>query len=93
MASMCDWGDVFQLVIDRFDNGTFPQEEFIHQGHQLIFHVFVEFGDQLQMLLEQQIKECLGNIPFIAKELAPDPSCHLRDRFPVIPVRRREFDG
>lgn len=90
---MFDLRDIFQLVIDRFDHGASPQEEFIHQGHQLIFHVFLELGDQWQILLEQQIKECLGNIPFIAKELAPDASCHFRDRFPVIHVRRRAFDG
>src|SRR5260221_12549687 len=55
MTGMFNLGDVLELVNNGFHDGTLAQEQFVHGGQQAIFHVFAEFGDELNTeLVEQQ---------------------------------------
>jgi len=38
---MFDLRDILKLVIDGFNEGTFAKENFIHQTHQLLFHLLL----------------------------------------------------
>lgn len=60
MASMFNLRYIFQLIIHRFDDGAFSQEEFIHQRHELVFHVFLNLGDQLKTGVTSRAR---GNVP------------------------------
>ncbi len=39
--------DVFELVVNGFDDGALTQQQLIDQGHQFVAHVPANFGDQL----------------------------------------------
>ncbi len=52
MASMGNLGDIFQLVVDGFNQGSFASQQLVSQGHQTIFHVFADGSDQLQLLFK-----------------------------------------
>ena len=48
MARVLDLTDIFQLVVDRFNDRSFPQQYPIENWHQPIFHVFSTPSNQLQ---------------------------------------------
>ena len=52
--------DIFELINDRFDNGAFAGQQLIHQAHQMIFHVALEFGQELNAIgLEEALRQGL----------------------------------
>lgn len=61
---------VLELVIDGFNDAPSSKHDFIHEWHQLIFHVFLDAGDQLRALLPQSSKQIFGNVAPVAKQLA-----------------------
>jgi len=78
--------DVLELVIDGFDEGAFAQEEFIEPRHELVAHVFAQFGDELKVLGQARLKQRLRLIAFVADELAPQAFDQLAHRGAVIGV-------
>ena len=55
MARMLDLVDVFELIMDGFDDGTFAQQELVGPVEQSVVHLFAQFGDELQFLGDQQL--------------------------------------
>ena len=55
-------------IIDGFNDGSFPEYNFIVQVHQGVFHVLFDFCNQMDIIDEQFLKQILGNIAFICKE-------------------------
>jgi hypothetical protein len=55
------------LVIDGLNNGAFPEQDFIHEIDETIFHIFLAFGNELQSLSIKLVKEFLGDITTVAK--------------------------
>ena len=39
MSGVLNLADVFELVIDGFNQGSLPEKDFVHQVQQLGFHV------------------------------------------------------
>jgi hypothetical protein len=57
-------------------------------------HLFTQFGDEVQPLADQELLgEGLGEIAFIAKELADESCGQLGNRMPIIDVARGEAKG
>ena len=50
MAGMLDLRDIFQLVVDCFNDRAFTQRKCIKQRQQLVFHVVTYLGDELYAL-------------------------------------------
>lgn len=67
MFHLCN---VLQLVIYRFYDGTFPEQQFVRHAHQSTFHVVFKFGDKLYAIHEQALEKVLADIPFISDQLA-----------------------
>lgn len=44
---MLDLRDVLQLVDDGFDNSALAEDQTVIEGHQSLFHVALEFGNEL----------------------------------------------
>ena len=93
MASMFNLGDVLQLIINSFDNRAFSEQDFVREGHEFIFHIFLNLGNELKVLPKQEIKERLGNVAFITEELTPNPACHFGDWDAIIGISRGQFKG
>ena len=94
MAGMLDLADVFELVIDGLDDGSFAQEELIGPLEQAVVHLFAQFRDEVQSVGHQQLLgQRLGEIAFIAKEFAHQTCGELGNRMPIIDVARCEAKG
>ena len=54
MFHLCN---VLQLVIYRFYDGTFPEQQFVRHAYQSTFHVVFKFGDKLYAVHEQALEK------------------------------------
>ena len=72
MARVFNLGDVFELVIDRFTDAAFAQQQLVKLRHQPFLHALLEFRDELHAVGEKLLKERLRNIAFVAEELAKE---------------------
>lgn len=76
MLYLCD---VLQLIVYRFNQGAFSQQNFIGNTHQGVFHVVLHFGNQLDAVKKQILEECLSDISFVRTEFSFDV---LQEPFP-----------
>lgn len=94
MSRMLDLRDVLQLVDDRFDNGTLAKHQTVSQGHQSLFHVALELGDELNACgFEQLFCQLLRDIAFVCKHFAKQLLQQFRNRNAVIGVARSQDDA
>jgi len=80
--------DVFQFVVNRFDDGSFTEHNFVVHGHQAVFHVVTDTGDQVYVVHEQDVRQFFGDISFVCKELSKYrfQKDFVLKRFPVVYV-------
>ena len=92
MSGVFNLGNILQFVIDRFYQGTFPQQDFVCYAHQGILHVVLHFGYQLYAVKEKVLKKSLSDIPFVRTEPAfyVLQKLFLFQRFTVIHISRCE---
>ena len=70
MTGMLNLRDVLELVVNGFDDGTSAEQQLVTEGHQAVFHVGFELSDELYTVLKELLKGGLGEIAFVAKQLA-----------------------
>ena len=68
MATVFDLRDVFELVIDRFDDDPFAQEPLVRARDQAVFHIPLDGGKQLDPVSKELLKHPLGEIAFVAQQ-------------------------
>jgi hypothetical protein len=93
MATVFDLRDVFELVIDGFDDGPFAQQPFVRERDQAVFHIPLDGGKQLDPLGKELLKQPLGEIAFIAQQFPKESLRQVRHWLPVIYVARRNLAG
>ena len=59
MPGMLNLTDVFELVIDGFDDGSFAQQNLVKQLNEGVFHILSALGNQLKTLLKEGLKQRL----------------------------------
>lgn len=95
MPGMLDLEDVLKLINDGLTDGPFAQQDGIsHGGYELGFHVFSEFGNQMNPLEKQLLKQGFRQVAFIAKELTKqfvDKALHLQG-LPIVGIARGEHN-
>ncbi len=62
--------DVLELVVDRFDQGTFAKQQLVEYRHENIFHIFLDLRDELDIFVPKKLEELFGKISFITDELS-----------------------
>ena len=55
MAGMLDLRDVFELISDGLDDGSFSEQEFVRPVEQSVVHLFAQLGDEVQAVSHQQV--------------------------------------
>jgi hypothetical protein len=90
MARVLNLRDIFELVNDRFNDGTFAYEKLIRKVHKMVFPVFAQASDEMQSLLKEQLGQGGRNVAAIPNQLASQSFDHARDRFAVIDIAWRE---
>ena len=89
MASMLNLRDVFELIDHAFDDGPFTQQQFVDPRQQAVFHVFLEFGDELHTKrLQELVKEWLRDITAICDQLPKQAFTECGNWFSVIDIAR-----
>ena len=87
MSGVFNLGDVFELIDNGFDQGSFAQQEFVGHRQELIFHVGSQLGNQLEIKERFQLfAQLVGNIPTVGKQLAEQVWHQTRYRFAIIDV-------
>lgn len=90
---MFDLGNVFQLVVHRFNQGTLSQQDFVHQRHEDVFHVPTHGCDELNALFPERMKPFGRNVTLVAEELSGQSASQRRDRFSVVNISWCQRDG
>ena len=67
---MHDLGRVLKHVIDCFNDISFAQYHPVIKGHQLVFHVHSQSGDQLNTIREKEVEKFLRDIHLVREQLA-----------------------
>jgi len=93
VTCMFNLGNVFQLVVDRLDNRSSPQQQFVGKGHKVIFHVLTQGGNKFDAFRPQLVEEGLRDVPFVPEELTEKLAGECRDGLSVIHVARGELKG
>ena len=58
--------NVLQFVIDRFNQSSFSEQNFIGYAHQAVLHVVLYLCDKLYVIKKQVFKQCLSDISLIS---------------------------
>jgi len=91
---MLNLRDVFELIGDGFDDGTFAQKEFIRPVEQAVVHLLTQLGDEMQSMSHHQVLgQWLGEVAFVPKELADESFCQLGNGMSIINVARGQTKG
>jgi hypothetical protein len=94
MAGMLDLADVFELIGDGLDDGSFAQEELIRPIEQAVVHLFAQLRDQVQSLGDQQLLgQRLREIALVPKELADQACGQLGNGVSIIDITGCETKG
>jgi hypothetical protein len=67
MAGMFDLANIFQFVVDNFDDGTFAKYDFVGVRHDSAFHILFQTGDELYAIDKEHFKEFFSGISFVGK--------------------------
>ncbi len=64
VARVLDLGNVLQLVGDAFNDGAFPQQDFVGKREQAVLHVGFELGDKVNAALPPSlVRRLVGRQP------------------------------
>ena len=75
--------DIFEKIIDRFDDGTLTEKNFVSHVHEFVLHVFLELGDELNAVRVEFFKQRGRNIASVSKYFAKHFLGEFGDNSPV----------
>jgi hypothetical protein len=90
MTTVFNLGNVFQLIVDGFDQHPFAQEQFVVEPDQAWFHIPLDRGEQFYATLHQPRKPLFGQIAFITDQFAKEALSQLWNWAAIIHVARGE---
>lgn len=64
MTGIYNFTDVFEEIIDRFNDGPLSKHQFIRQIHQDVFHYYCNQGNSPA---EQTLEQFGGQVPLIGE--------------------------
>ena len=71
MTGMFYLWDVLELIDNTFDDGSFAQQEFVHEWHRAVFHVALDARDELHTKgFQQLLKKCPRDVASIRDQFA-----------------------
>jgi hypothetical protein len=86
--------DVFELISDGLNDGSFAEKEFIRPVEQTVVHLFAQLGDEVQPLGHQELlSQRQGEIAFGAFEFADEPCDQFGNGTPIIDIAWGQAKG
>lgn len=80
VAGVFDLRNVFELIVDCFNQRPLSEHQFVPQGNQPWLHVLAKGGDQLQALVPQLRKQGLRNVSLVAEKFSENPFGQVANR-------------
>jgi len=71
VSGVVDVEDGHEDVVDRFDDTSSGEHEFIVPVHRFVFHVFADSGDEVNALLVIVLEVC-ADVSFVTEALSLD---------------------
>ena len=89
---MLNVADILQFVIDSLDECPLPEQYLVVEFHERVFHVLLDFSDEMDVIDEKHLEEILADVAPVGKEFSEES---VRERpvfqwLPVVHVARRE---
>ena len=72
------------------DNEALPQQELVHEGHEVVLHVAANASNQVKATLPELLHHLLGDVALIAKHLVLESSSQCCQRMAVMDVGGRD---
>ncbi len=70
---MFNVADVFEFVVDGFNEHPFPQQDFVVQVHERVLHVLLELGHKVYVVNEEPFEKLLAYVSPVGKNLSEKP--------------------
>lgn len=87
MTRMLDLRNVLELINDGLRDGALTKQNFVHQGHEHVFHVGANASHKLNAEGSQPFfSKPLGNVAFIGQQLAKEFPNHLGNGLAIIDI-------
>ena len=94
MTSMFNLRNILGLIDDTFDDSSFSQEQLVDHRKQSVFHVFAEFGEELDTeAIEKLFEQRLRNVAPIGSQLAKQALTECRNWRSIIDIPRCDLAG
>ncbi len=90
---MLDLTDVLELIVDRIDQGSFPQEDLVDQAEQPELYVLAELADQFDSLSPQEFEELVVEVATIAKALTEEAPCDQQDHASIVNIAQSKTNS
>lgn len=86
--------NVLQFIIDRFNQCSFSEQDFIGYTHQRVPHIVLNFSDKLYTVKEKVFKQSLTGISFVGTEFPLNVSQELTlfQRLPITYIPRGKYE-
>jgi len=93
MSGVFNLADVLELIIDRFNDRSFPKHEFFLQKHERVLHVLLDLGDEVQVIHKEHLKEVLADISPVGEEFPEElrREAFVLQRCPIVYIPRRKL--
>ena len=75
--------DIFEKIIDAFNDSTLAKKNFVGHVHELVLHVFPELGDKVNAVGVELFKQIGGKIASVGENLAKHFLGEVGDDLPV----------
>lgn len=80
MPGVFNLAGVFEDIKDMFDNGTLAQQQFVKQRHWSVYHILLDFGNQLNSSLEKGVEDVSREVSLVSNDLAVQGSGEVFDK-------------
>lgn len=62
--------NVLQLVINRFNQGPFSEQDLVGNAHQRVLHIVFNFSDKLYAIKGKALKQILADISLVGTQFS-----------------------
>jgi hypothetical protein len=80
---MFDLTDIFEKIIDTFDDTTFAEKNFVCNTHKFVFHIFHNFGNKMNAVGVELFKQRSRNTASVSEQFTKHFFGEFRDNLPI----------
>jgi len=75
--------NVFEEIVDRFDDSPLTEQDFVSHIHEFVLHVFLQLGNEMNTAAVEFLEQRSRKIAFVSENLAEHMLSKLRNDRPI----------